>query len=120
MLERLNSNQMATFAACGFLRFDGRVPDAINEQFIDEAGGRGDEKSASSASLIAANRIPEVPAGTPLMDAYLDGTALGRLVRLPRVQGAIESLVGPGSLIDHHFLHVLRPSGDRGTTQHTH
>ena len=117
MLERLNSKQMASFAARGFLRFDGRVPPDINELFMDEAGRRN---ASSYAELIANSRIPEVPAGTGLMEAYPADTALGRLVRLPWVRGAIESLVGPGSLIDHHFLHVLIPSGERGTTQHTH
>ena len=117
MLERLNSKQMASFAARGLLRFDGRVPKDINGLFIDEAGGRN---LSNYAELMANSRIPEVRAGTDLMEAYPADTALGRLVRLPWVRGAIESLVGPGSLIDHHFLHVLMPSGERGTTQHTH
>ena len=38
MLERFASAQMAHFAAHGLLRFDGRVPDDVNEQFLDEAG----------------------------------------------------------------------------------
>ena len=117
MIERLNTRQMASFAARGFLRFDGRVPDPVNAQFMDEAGGPG---PADYRALMANNRIPEVPAGTPMMDAYAGDTALGRLVRLPWVRGAIESLVGRGSLVDHHFLHVLWPSGEGGRTQHIH
>ena len=34
----LNSKQMATFAARGFLRFDGVVPEEINQQFLAELG----------------------------------------------------------------------------------
>ena len=129
---RLDSRQMASFAARGFLRFDGRVPGEVNEQFLDEAGrlatpAPGADPAAvieRNRALMRANRIPAVPAGTPLADAYAPDTGLGRLVRLPWVQGAIESLVGPGSLLDHHFLHVAFPpsfrGGARGASQHTH
>ncbi len=132
MLERLNSRQMASFAARGLLRFDGKVPTDINEQFLDEAGrpptpAPGASKKSLLAryfALMRANKIPAVPAGTPLLDAYPEDTALGRLVRLPWVRGAIESLVGPGSLLDHHFLHITFPPAFRdgavGTSQNTH
>ena len=132
MIEPLNSMQMATFAAHGLLRFDGRVDADINEQFLDEAGrfetpagspGKADRATARGRAVARSRRIPEVAAGTPLMDAYRKDTALGRLVRLPWVRGGIESLVGPGSLIDHHFLHVLFPPSRHSgptTSQHTH
>ena len=35
---KLNSREMATFAADGLLRLDGIVPDSINQQFLAEAG----------------------------------------------------------------------------------
>ena len=128
---RLDSRQMAAFAARGFLRFDGRVPAAVNGQFLDEAGRLATPSPGAdpadvlerNRALMRANRIPAVPAGTPLADAYAPDTGLGRLVRLPWVQGAIESLVGPGSLLDHHFLHVALPPslrGGEGVSQHTH
>ena len=79
MLERLNSRQMASFAARCFLRFDTRVPGAINAQFMEDAGGR-DPENAVPRDLRPSSRIPEVPAGAPMVDAYQDGTALGRLV----------------------------------------
>ena len=132
MLERFTSAQMAHFAAHGLLRFDGRVPEDVNEQFLDEAGrmttpAPGEDAQTAmdrNRALMRASRIPEVPAGTPLLDAYDASTALGRLVRLPWVQGGIESLVGAGSLIDHHFLHVALPpslrGGARGASQNTH
>lgn len=132
MIERLDSMQMARFAAQGVLRFDGRVPDAVNDQFMDEAGRLETPASGEDPETLLerhrasmrANRIPEVPAGTPLLQAYAPETALGRLVRLPWVRGAIESLVGPGSLLDHHFLHVTYPpryrGGRPGVSQNTH
>lgn len=128
---RLDSRQMAAFAARGFLRFDGRVPAAVNEQFLDEAGRLATPSPGAdpadvlerNRALMRANRIPAIPAGTPLADAYAPESSLGRLVRLPWVQGAIASLVGPGSLLDHHFLHVALPPslrGGEGVSQHTH
>lgn len=132
MLERLASTQMASFAARGLLRFDGRVPADINEQFLDEAGRlrtpTADTEPQSvleeNRALMRNNRIPQVPAGTPLLEAYDTDTALGRLVRLGWVRGAIESLVGPGSLLDHHFLHLTFPpsfrGGRPGVSQNTH
>ncbi|MBW2416754.1 MAG: phytanoyl-CoA dioxygenase family protein [Deltaproteobacteria bacterium] len=107
----LDSKQMAEFAARGVLRFDGVVPDEINERFCTDAAGR---------------EIPVVPAGTPLDEAYAPGTPIHGLVSLPRVRGAIESLVGPGSLVDHHFLHLALPPasfekrGLRQSSQPTH
>ena len=126
MIELLSTVQMATFAARGFLRFDGRVPASINERFLADAAGSdspGTPSVAARPTSMRDNRIPEVPAGTPLMTAYDPNSALGRLVRLPWVRGAIESLVGPGSLIDHHFLHVLFPAPDPDAappSQHIH
>ncbi len=113
----LNTRQMARFAARGYLRFDGIVPDDINEQFIAEAGhveppsaGRGRRATMQKyAALMRANDLEAVAPGTPLQIAYASDSALGRIVRLPEVRGAIESLVGPGSIVDHHFLHITFP-----------
>ena len=87
----LTTRQMAEFAARGFLRFDGLVPDSINQRFLGEA---------------RENEIPVVAAGTPLDAAYAPGSTLRALVELPLVRGAIESLGGPGCRFDHHFLHL--------------
>ena len=127
----LTSAQMATFVARGFLRFDGVVPDAINQQFMAEAG---DIPSAEAGTRIrkiygdalAANQIPEVPAGTPLAEAYAPNSALARLLDLPLVRGAIQSLVGEAPVFDHHFLHVTFPPAyhaagqSENVSQHTH
>ena len=35
---KLNSREMAEFAADGLLRFDGIIPNEINQQFLADAG----------------------------------------------------------------------------------
>ena len=115
---KLNSREMATFAADGLLRLDGIVPDSINQQFLAEAGPfnkpkgaeRPDQRTNTLTNFMARSQLPAVTAGTVLDTAYKETTALGGLVRLPRVRGAIESLVGSNSLVDHHFLHLALPS----------
>jgi hypothetical protein len=124
----LTSHQMASFVAKGYLRFDGLVPDDINRQFIEDAGELADERGPREAyaKLMATSRIPAVPAGTTLEHAYAQGSAIARLLELPQVAGTIESLVGPGCLFDHHFLHVTFPDtyfaeAPQGhVSQHTH
>jgi hypothetical protein len=108
----LTTAQMAEFAARGVLRLDGVVPDAINRAFREllgtpPAGGEG--LRAWYGRLMRGSAIPRVPAGTPLEAAYAPGSPLRALVEVPEVRGAIESLVGPGSRLDHHFLHVTFP-----------
>jgi hypothetical protein len=76
--------------------------------------------------LLAESGIPAVVPGTPLGDAYPNDSALGRMLRLPEVHGAIESLVGPNPAFDHHFLHITFPPafyqrlGQPNVSQHTH
>lgn len=128
---KLTSQQMASFVARGFLRFDGVVPAEINEQFLREAGtAREDGEYARVLQLLgelmATNEIPEVRAGVPLASAYAQGSALQRLLDLPVVRGALDSLVGPNPTFDHHFLHVTFPdrfyaaAGQRNASQHLH
>ncbi len=107
----LGSLEMARFVARGVLRFDACVPDAINRQFLEQAGR---------------DEFAEVPAGVPLSDAYPAGSAIARLLTLPRVRGALQSLVGPAPRFDHHFLHRALPAsffaerGWRQQSQHLH
>lgn len=126
----LNSNQMAEFAARGFLRMDGIVPEEINQQFLDDIG-HVDEKEITSpmdhyGKVMATSAVPVVNAGTPLKDAYHEGSALHKLINLPQVKGAIQSLVGSSPKLDHHFLHITFPPAfyDESRTpqvsQHTH
>jgi len=125
----LNSLEMARFVARGFLRFDGVVPEEINAQFLAEAGEApkpGQKMLRTYGELLANAQIPEVPPGVPLAGAYPQGSAIDRLLDLPLVKGAIQSLVGPDPVFDHHFLHVTFPpayydaAGGVNVSQHTH
>jgi hypothetical protein len=89
----LSSVQMAHFVAHGSLRMDAVVPAEMNTEAMAafEAG------------------IPPVPYGTPVLDAYPEGSFIRRLVEVPEVAGALRSLVGPDPNIDHHFVHVREP-----------
>ncbi|MDB5429210.1 MAG: phytanoyl-CoA dioxygenase [Caulobacter sp.] len=130
-LPLLSAVDMATFVARGFLRFDAVVPDDINRQFMAEVGDipgpeQGRKLLRTYTELMAGAAIPEVPAGVPLARAYPQGGAIERLLALPLVKGAIQSLVGPDPVFDHHFLHVTFPAayheagGAENVSQHTH
>ncbi len=127
----LTSARMATFVARGFLRFDGVVPDAINRQFMAEAGEIPGAEAGTRirkiyGEALAANAIPEVAPGTPLAQAYAPNSALAKMLGLPLVRGAIQSLVGSGPVFDHQFLHVTFPPAyheaghSQNVSQHTH
>lgn len=128
---KLTTLQMARFAARGFLRFDGVVPESLNAQFLREAGevpdtGNDMQVGKLLAATMRRSQIPEVNAGTPLAAAYAPGSALAQIFRLPVVRGAIDSLVGPDPTFDHHFLHITFPDryyaagGKSNVSQHTH
>lgn len=120
-LIKLDSQTMAAFASRGFVRLDSVVPEPLNEQFLEELDRTFDRSKSNSGST-----VPEARAGTEVLDALPAETILGQIMRLPRVRGAIESLVGPESLLDHHFVHVLPPApvleaaGRRANAQHLH
>ena len=126
----LTSPQAATFVARGFLRFDAAVPADINDQFMAEAGEVGPSDGSKISKVLgialAESRIPEVPAGTPLAEAYPPGSAVARLLGLPLVKGVLRSLLGDAPVFDHHFLHVTFPprsyeAAQRdNVSQHTH
>jgi hypothetical protein len=100
--QLLTSVQVARFVAQGFLRLDGVVPQELNEDAV--------------AAL--SRRIPEVPYGTALATAFQEDTFIHRLLALPAVAGALESLVGPDPTVDHHAVHVREPH--EGTAQALH
>ncbi|WP_211265185.1 phytanoyl-CoA dioxygenase family protein [Actinacidiphila oryziradicis] len=89
----LTSVQMAHFVAHGSLRVDAVVPEEMN---------------AEALGVLAAG-IPAVPYGTPVPQAYPEGSFARRLVELPVVAGALRSLVGPEPTIDHHAVHIREP-----------
>jgi len=125
-VKLLNSVQMASFAARGFLRMDAVVPDEINRQFLQEVGSVPEDGTPESfyGHLFTEGNVPVVAAGTPLSEAYPEGSALSRLLALEEVEGAIRSLVGRNPTFDHHFLHVTFPpafyDGEYPRAQHTH
>src|SRR5579864_4312443 len=98
----LSSLEVARFVAQGFLRFDEIIPAELNKPAMREI-----ESGVKSA-----------PAGTPLSQCYPPPSTLGTILRLPRIQGIIQSLVGPNPLFDHQAVHVRQPRED--AAQHLH
>ena len=98
----LNSHQMAEFVARGFLRFDGLVPDSINQAVMKDIDNKG---------------IQGAPAGTPLSQCY-QGTAVRDLLDMPEIQGIIHSLVGADPLFDHDAVHVREPNEGKAQGLH--
>lgn len=119
-LPLLTTDQMASFVARGFLRLDAVVPPEINAQamhelprlfrsWLDEFRGAAAHDGADRAD--DDTEVPLPRSGTVLADAYAPGSAFGRMVRVPAVAGAIQSLVGADPVIDHHFVHI-KSAGD--------
>lgn len=123
--ELLKTTDMARFAALGYLRLDGVVPENLNQQFLRDIGHEDEIGSAMEhyQRIMSRSAIPVVPAGTSLDDAYPTDSALAKILALPRVAGAIESLVGGDCVVDHHFLHITFPPRlleKPAPSQHTH
>ncbi|AWT60140.1 MAG: hypothetical protein DF168_01341 [Candidatus Moanabacter tarae] len=85
---------MARFAALGVLRFDKLVPADLNTAAHEE---------------MAESNPQRLAAGTPLSECFPAPSAIGEIIRLPQIQGIIESLVGPGCEYDHHSIHTREP-----------
>jgi hypothetical protein len=97
----LEARQVARFVADGFLRFDALVPDELNRAVHDELREHRLEGCRYNDD---GQDFDEYFASSP---AYLS------VMRLPQVQGMIESLVGPDSTIDHCAVHCI-PGGATG------
>ncbi len=115
-LPLLSTDQVASFAARGFLKLEAVVPPSINNLAMDELPNLFrswlNEFNATLANRpLDADEAPLPRSGTRLVDAYAPDSALGQMVRVPTVAGAIASLVGTEPVIDHHFVH-LKPAGD--------
>jgi len=91
--QLLTSVELARFVAQGYLRLDAVVPPEMNHE----------------ALALLPNGIPGVPCGTPVADAYPEGSFPRRLLELPAVAGALRGLVGPDPTVDHHAVHVREP-----------
>jgi hypothetical protein len=99
--DLLTAKEMAAFVADGYLAFPGIVPEAINQ--------------AAQADIEAGEIIADCGyRGERFAERYV-GSALGQVFGLPRVAGAIRSLVGPEPIFDHHCLHVQPANGGGGS-----
>jgi hypothetical protein len=98
----LTSVQMARFVAHGSLRLDAVVTAELNEQ----------------AMQVLTDGIPQPPYGTPVNEAFPEGSFARRLIELPRVAGALYSLVGPDPTVDHHAVHIREPHGGEAQPLH--
>jgi hypothetical protein len=105
MIDRkylLTSKQMANFVADGFLYFEELAPKELNKAALAEMEGQ---------------RIPAARGGTRLSQMWPD-LAIGKVFRLPEVQGIIHSLVGPDPLYDHHAVHIVNAGNPHGQIWH--
>ena len=96
--HRLTTRQMAEFVTNGFLRFDGVVPDEINQRAAAEIEQLNRER-------LQPDGMKPPSTGTPLSACYPAPSAIGDYLRLPAVRGVIESLVGPDPRFDHDWTH---------------
>jgi len=99
--ELLTTAEMAKFAAVGFLVFESVVPDEINRAALDLFAQTGP----------ADTMRPKPESGTALAALYPDPSPIGAMLRLPRIQGILRSLLGPDPVYDHDWVHV-RAAGD--------
>ena len=102
----LDSKQVASFVARGFLRFDEIVPRALCDEALAEiaAGNRPSHYQAKRGE--PASRWP----GQPLDEVWPDSVGLAAIVRSPAIDGIIQSLVGPRPIYDHHYAHAIEPN----------
>ena len=114
----LTSAEVAQFVADGYLRFDALVPDDINERAVEEMRALVPVKMRLAIGLQPETDWARPQSGCLLSECYPPPSALGDYLRLPRVQGIIESLVGADPVYDHDFVHFL-PAGS-GYRQHLH
>ena len=102
--QLLTTAQVATFVARGFLELPAVVPDELNEAAVDEL-----------RQILATWGSPDRPfapsSGQPLEEIYPEPSAIGAVLRHPPVAGALHSLLGPGPVFDHDFVHH-KPAGD--------
>ncbi|WP_328823711.1 phytanoyl-CoA dioxygenase family protein [Microlunatus kandeliicorticis] len=98
----LSSVEMAHFVSHGAIALEAVVPASMNERAID----------------VLDEGIPGYPYGTALDEAFPTGTFVRELLDLPAVAGAVQSLVGPNPVIDHHAVHVRPPRGGEAQNMH--
>lgn len=98
----LTSVEMAHFVSHGSIALEAVVPESMNERAIP----------------IFDEGIPGYPYGTPLDVAFPQGSFVRELLDLPAVAGALQSLIGPDPVIDHHAVHIRPPRGGEAQNMH--
>jgi hypothetical protein len=101
----LDSREVASFVARGFLRFDEIVPPPLCAEALAEIAGGTRPSSFQAKRGEPAALWP----GRPLDEIWPDSVGLAAVVRSPAIAGIIHSLVGPGALYDHHYTHTIQP-----------
>ena len=114
MAKLLTTEQMAEFANSGCLFFDELIDEQTNKEFLDDIGhteiDEVDSVQDYYKDIKASSSIPRIPAGTKLKDAYPKGSPFEKIFTHEVVDGAIKSLVGSNTIIDHQFLHITFPT----------
>ncbi len=126
--HRLTTREMAQFVVDGYLRFDALVPEEINQRVLAELEGLYQVKMRTAMQSMGANpdnmfKAPDDEVNhpqslTPLSACYPEPSVIGEMLRLPAVNGIIESLVGPDPIFDHDFVHYIPAKNPKG--QHLH
>lgn len=96
---------MAEFVTDGYLRFDEVVPKEICDATL---------KEMQSQQLSHFEKQ-----GQPFSEVWKsEDSAIGKVFRLPKVKGMIESLIGPNPRYDHHFPHLTKAKSKSGENLH--
>lgn len=101
----LSTREVAAFVTHGYLRFDELVPPELCKAALAELTA-----GFHRTPLGAPSDAPETAwMGRGLDELWRDSRGIGPVLRLPRLQGIIHSLVGPRARYDHHYAHVIPP-----------
>lgn len=106
--QLLNNTQMAQFVSDGFLRFDAVVPQDLCQASMQEMEEHSIPQTWGDSQHICTHAFN---------DAW-QGFATKQVFDLPIVRGAIESLVGPEPILDHHAIHMVAAQQKRGANLH--
>jgi len=102
--DRLTTREMAEFVTNGFLRFDAIVPPELNAAAI------GELRQLNAERLLPTGMKPP-HSGTPFAECYEAPSIIGEYLRLPRIRGIIQSLVGSAPVFDHDWVHHIPAGG---------
>lgn len=123
--HKLTTREMANFVVNGYLRFESIIPQEINEAIISELKPLSKLKFEQVKASLGAGASQYQPEAidypetlSPLSACYPRPSIIGKMLRLPQVQGLIHSLVGADPLFDHDFVHFIKANNPR--SQHLH